>query len=100
MDLYSFTEEPRFQVDFELANHYTSTHPSSSFAQFVTAQWPGVDRQLVLRGRRLTEYTPDGEEGVDIESDEELLEILRQRFGLDFAPGTVFRARLAPVGDS
>ena len=37
-DLYAFTLEPHYPVDFEVANHYTSTHPSSPFVRGLTAQ--------------------------------------------------------------
>ena len=37
-DLYAFTLERHFPVDYEMANHYTSTHPSSPFVQALTAQ--------------------------------------------------------------
>ena len=32
-DLYAFTLEPQYPADYEMANHYTSTHPSSRFVQ-------------------------------------------------------------------
>ena len=37
-DLYAFTLEPHYPVDYEMANHYTSTHPSSRFVQALIAQ--------------------------------------------------------------
>ena len=41
-DLYAFTLEPQYPVDFEMANHFTSTYPRSPFVQTLTAQrsWP------------------------------------------------------------
>ena len=31
LDLYTFSEEPQLPVDYEVANHYTSTWPRSPF---------------------------------------------------------------------
>ena len=38
IDLYAFTFEPQFPVDYEMANHFTSTHPSSPFTRTLTVQ--------------------------------------------------------------
>jgi len=54
-DLYAFTLEAQYAVDFELANWYTSTHPQSRFVQVLTAQRLAIDRRLALRGFELTE---------------------------------------------
>src|SRR5262249_44406568 len=37
-DLYAFTTERQYAVDYEMANHFTSTHPSSPFRRGPTAQ--------------------------------------------------------------
>jgi len=37
IDMYVFTLEPQHPIDFEVANHYTSTHPSSRFVQTLAA---------------------------------------------------------------
>jgi N-hydroxyarylamine O-acetyltransferase len=54
-DLYAFTLEPQYAVDFELANWYTSTHPQSRFVQVLTAQRLAIDKRLALRDLELTE---------------------------------------------
>ncbi len=54
-DLYAFTLEPQFAVDFELANWYTSTHPQSRFVQTLTAQRLSTKRRIALRDLELTE---------------------------------------------
>jgi N-hydroxyarylamine O-acetyltransferase len=55
-DLYAFTHEPQLPVDYEIANHYTSTHPASRFTQMLTAQMCARDVRRTLRD---LEYTED-----------------------------------------
>lgn len=92
MDLYAFTLEPHHSVDFEVANHYTSTHPDSGFLRAITVQLPGPEFRLILRNRKLIENRPDGEHAIRIEDDEELVRVIGDRFGIDLPPGTRFRA--------
>jgi len=93
-DLYAFTFEPQHAVDYELANHYTSTHPSSPFTRTLTAQLSTPERSLILRGRKLIEETPLGESASEVGEDE-LLGVLAERFTLVFPPGTRFDASRA-----
>src|SRR5437773_1088858 len=95
-DLYAFTLEPQLDVDFEVANHYVSTHPQSRFVQALTAQRvePVARHTLVNR-----DYSVD--RGTEIRrqtlrSDDELLDLLASDFGLRFPPGTRFRLPGAP----
>jgi len=87
MDLYAFTLEPQHAVDYEMANHFTSTHPESRFRKTVTAQLasPGVRR--ILRGGELTV-----DEGTNVTrrpvGPDELLAVLDESFGLRLPAGT------------
>src|SRR5262245_22459638 len=40
LDFYAFTPEPQEVVDYEVANHYVSTHPDSAFTRTLAAQLP------------------------------------------------------------
>jgi N-hydroxyarylamine O-acetyltransferase len=93
-DLYAFTFEPQYAVDYELANHYTSTHPSSPFTRTLTAQLSSPKRSLILRGRKLIEETPFGENVSEVGVDE-LLGVLAERFTLEFPEGTRFEPIVA-----
>jgi N-hydroxyarylamine O-acetyltransferase len=53
-DLYAFTLEPQYDVDFELANWYTSTHPQSRFVQVLTAQRLSTPCRIAMRDLELT----------------------------------------------
>ncbi len=89
-DLYAFTLEPQYPADFEVANHYTSTHPRSTFVNSLTAQclWP--ERRVILRNRDLTVREGRITETTTIRNPEHLLEVLERHFDLAFPPGTRF----------
>jgi len=83
-DLYAFTREPQHRVDYELANHYTSTHPSSAFTQVATAQRIAPDVRRILRNR---EYSEDGVRGAEQRTlaDGEVRDVLVTKFGLELS---------------
>jgi N-hydroxyarylamine O-acetyltransferase len=90
-DLYAFTLEPHYDVDFEMANHYTSTYPGSVFTKTLTVQQPTLECRHILQGRELTTIRGQETTKRTIESDDALLRVLHQVFGLSFPPGTRFR---------
>ncbi len=90
VDLYAFDLQPQLPVDYEVANHFTSTWPRSPFVGGLTVQLPGVDERLVIRGAVFSVQRPDGEERSTISSNEELVRILAAQFGLMFPVGTLF----------
>jgi N-hydroxyarylamine O-acetyltransferase len=89
-DLYAFTLEPQHPVDYEMANHYTSTWPASRFVQTLTAQRSRPDRRAVLRNRELTIREHGSVRTEVVRDPEHLLEVLDREFGLSFPPGTRF----------
>ena len=94
-DLYAFTLEPQYPADFEMANHYTSTHPSSRFVQALIAQRTGTDVRRMLRDRDYSEHRGDVVTHRTLVDDDEVLEVLASAFELRFPPGTRFRTRSA-----
>jgi N-hydroxyarylamine O-acetyltransferase len=89
-DLYAFTLEPQYPIDFEMANHFTSTHPRSAFVNSLTAQRSWPERRVILRNRDLTVREGRVGETTTIRDPEHLLEVLERHFGLAFPPGTRF----------
>jgi len=89
-DLYSFTMEKQYPVDYEVANYHTSTHPNSFFRNQLMVHLPGRDKRVTLVNRRLIERRPEGASEVLLPDDEAILETLSGRFGLHFPPGTRF----------
>lgn len=90
-DLYAFVPEPRFPIDFEMANHYTSTHPQSRFLKTLTAQLPGPGVRRILRNRAYAELRGDQAEGREV-APGELIPLLREAFGIEVPAGAKFQA--------
>jgi N-hydroxyarylamine O-acetyltransferase len=84
-DLYAFSLEAQQAVDYEVANHYTSTHPDSRFVRSLTAQLPGPERRMILRNRELTEDRGDAVKTRCLGGDDEVLQTLRETFGLELS---------------
>lgn len=92
-DVYTFTLEPQFPVDFEVANHFTATHPRSHFTQMIVCALPSGDCRYVLRGPELGVRRAGVVERTPIGDPDEVLEVLAKHFGLFFPPGTRFTPR-------
>ena len=90
-DLYAFVPEERFHIDFEVGNHFTSTHPESRFVKTLTVQLPGPDLRRILRNRAYAELRGDRVEGREL-AVEELIPTLREAFGIEVPEGARFRA--------
>ncbi len=90
MDLYAFTEEPQLPVDYEVANHFTSTWPRSPFVSKVVVQRSGLDERWMLIDDEVRVERPGGTERHTVASPQELLSVLADRFGLVFPEGTRF----------
>lgn len=89
--LYVFTLEPHYRIDFEMANHYVSTHPNSRFVQTLAVQRQTLDACYLLRNRELTVIRDGKSEVRGALDDDALLSVLAETFGLVFPPGTKFR---------
>ncbi len=94
-DLYAFTLEPQLAVDYEVANHYVSTHPDSRFVRALAVQLPGPGMRRSLRNRTLAIERGSETETRRLDSDEAILAELAEGFGLTFPGGTRF-----PVDES
>ena len=92
-DLYAFSLEPQHLADYEMANHYVSTHPDSRFVQTLTAQISTPETRFMLRNRELTADSGATVSSRTLADGDELLEVLAQTFGLRFPAGTRFNYR-------
>jgi len=81
-DLYAFGLEPALAVDFDVANHYTSTHPGSPFTQTLTVQRSVNGERRILRHRTLTIRSAAGTVVREV-AEEQLTDVLRDLFGLE-----------------
>jgi N-hydroxyarylamine O-acetyltransferase len=96
LDLYAFTREPQYPVDYELGNHYTSTHPHSPFVQNVIVQRNGLQSRFILRNRDLSEVTPGQQTSETLADDSAIIKVLADQFGLLFPPDTRFQVKTEP----
>jgi N-hydroxyarylamine O-acetyltransferase len=80
-DFYRFTLEPQYPVDYEMANWFTSTHPTSIFLGNLLVERLTPEFRLSLFNRRLTRRHADGrvEEQV-LTSAAELSQVLTAEF--------------------
>ena len=92
LPLYTFTLEEHFAVDYELANYFTSTHPSSRFVQALVAARPGEDCRYSLYNREFAVRRRDAIERRTLASDDELFDVLVRYFGLQVDRRSRFRA--------
>lgn len=81
-DLYAFTLVSALPVDFEVAHHFTSTHPRSPFVNTLTVQRTTPELRQVLRGRTYVEQRGSGETRREL-GDEEVVELVCGEIGLD-----------------
>jgi len=89
-DLYAFTDEAQLPVDYEIANHYTSTHPDSRFTQILTAQRIAPHARRILRDRTYVEDRGTTSSTRTLRDDVEVVSMLADEFGLVFPAGTRF----------
>ncbi len=90
-DVYDFTLEAMPDIDRELGNWFTSTHPRSHFKdRLMVARATESGRLTVIdRAFKTRDHTGRSETRI-LETPDELLEVLEQRFGLWFPAGTRF----------
>ncbi|MFD9011145.1 arylamine N-acetyltransferase [Streptomyces sp. NPDC059552] len=81
-DLYAFSPQPYHPVDYVVLNHYSSSHPASSFVGRLVVQHPGDGVRRALVGRELTRLHPDGRTEQECVGPDELLAVLDREFGL------------------
>jgi N-hydroxyarylamine O-acetyltransferase len=86
-DVYAFTLEERQPVDYVVLNHYTSTHPRSTFIRRPVAQYATADARRLLTGRQLVVESADGKVTERDVLAEELSSVLGREFGIELSEG-------------
>jgi N-hydroxyarylamine O-acetyltransferase len=90
-DVYRFTLEEQHPIDYEVANWFTSRHPTSRFVQNLIVSRAGVDgARIALFNQELVVRRGPTAEKRAVDTPDELLSVLASWFGLHFAPGTRF----------
>ena len=80
--LYDMILEPVHASDVVVANHFTSTHPSSPFVGRVVVVREDEHHRTRLLGRELGVTRPDGSTSLRQVDARELPDLLRERFGI------------------
>jgi len=84
--LYDLSLEPQLDADFESANWYTSTHPTSHFRHGLRVGLTTTDARNSLLNNRLTIRRPDGSSERRTLTKTELSEVLSDLFTLPVEP--------------
>ncbi|MEV3859809.1 arylamine N-acetyltransferase [Streptomyces sp. NPDC050095] len=84
-DVYAFTSEERHPVDYVVLNHYTSTHPRSTFIRRPVVQYAAEDARRMLTGRELVIEYADGERVERELVEGELRSVLDREFGVELS---------------
>jgi arylamine N-acetyltransferase len=99
--LYTFTDQPRPQIDLQLGSWYVSTYPESTFVVGLSASLVTPQARWNLRGRNLTVHHLDGRtEKTRFENAAQVLDVLMHRFGIDVGGIGDVHARITDVLDS
>lgn len=85
--LYSFTPGEYRRADFEQANYFVSTHPSSPFATELIVQRTSADARYALRGLDLTITLATRRKAHRRVAARDLRAVLRDTFALDLTAG-------------
>lgn len=92
-DLYAFSGELQHRVDYDIANHFTATHPSSPFVDQAVAMRTTPQERFTLRGLTLTTTRAGGMTDERLIDPEGLGEVLRATFGIALGEDEIVRVR-------
>jgi len=95
LTLYRFDLQPKEDVDYVVANHYSSTFPESHFLHGLNIARTAPARRLTLRNRDFAVHTLGGETvRRSLVDTDEILDVLEREFLLRLPQVTHLRARI------
>jgi N-hydroxyarylamine O-acetyltransferase len=98
MDLYIFTLDRQYPIDYEVANYYVSTHPDAQFTQGLFVQQATPAARYFLHEEALTVDRGSGDKKMQsLATNDERLAVLAETFDLHFPPGTTFDHVVQPI---
>ena len=96
--LYLFDLQPQLPIDFEVANHYVSTHRDSFFRTTLMAARPAEGCRYGLFNTELTiRHAAGGADRITLESVGELKDALADLFRIELPAGSKLDAALAGI---
>ena len=69
-------------MDYELSNHYTSTHPDSRFTQLLTVVIPNQNGRISIFDRQLKIIEDENVKEISLETDADRTRALSDYFNL------------------
>ncbi|HEY5951932.1 MAG TPA: arylamine N-acetyltransferase, partial [Kofleriaceae bacterium] len=81
--LWMSSLEHDIPIDFEMANHFTATHPSSHFTQSIMMRVYTADGQLRIRNRDVTLMRGNETQTFQLADRAELRALVAKQFGFD-----------------
>ncbi|MES3677280.1 arylamine N-acetyltransferase [Halomonas elongata] len=84
--LYELAPTPQLDIDYELPNWYTATHPDSHFRHHLTVALSTPEARYSLADQRLTVRTTDGQQTRTLLDADGLERTLHETFDLDVSP--------------
>ena len=92
-DMFVFTLDKSYPLDWEIGNYFVSTHPTSFAVAGIVVSMPTEKGRYLLHNKVLTTRYPDGSSEIyEISTEEEYLQIIRTMFKITLPEGT----RLCP----
>ncbi|MCW4462343.1 arylamine N-acetyltransferase [Sphingomonas sp. BT-65] len=92
---YRFDLSPQHEIDYLVANWYTSTHPSSHFRHGLTLARPLAGRRVSLRGNEFALHPLGGaSERRTLATPEEIVAVIEADFGIAIPDRPALLARL------
>jgi N-hydroxyarylamine O-acetyltransferase len=83
VDAWVSTLEPDHAVDFEMANHYTSTHPSSGFVNRLMLRAITAEGRVAVMNREVTIWRGRDRQSAQLGDRSALRALLSEHFGFD-----------------
>jgi N-hydroxyarylamine O-acetyltransferase len=96
VDAWVSTLEPENPIDFEVANHYTSTHPASPFVNRLMLRALTGDGRVAVMNREVTVRRADRVETLQLADRAALRDLLIRHFGFDFPEALALRVPSIP----
>ncbi len=75
--------EHDISIDFEMANHFTATHPASHFTQSIMMRAYVDDGQVRIRNRDVTFVRGNETQTIELDDRKQLRELVSTHFGFD-----------------
>jgi N-hydroxyarylamine O-acetyltransferase len=83
VDAWVTTLEQDYPIDFEMANHYTSTHPASPFRNRILLRSLTDEGRVTVMNRDATIWRGNTPHRIELEDRRALRELLVEYFGID-----------------